>query len=991
MKHVLLTIFLTLSLNAYSVTINGISYDLNFSSKIATVTGSTLQNVVVPATIVYDDITFSVTSITANSFSNNTTIKSFKSTSIKSIEKSKVDSNDKSWDGDWRPPLGAFYNAANLEEVSMENLESIGAGAFYKAKKLKKIYVGNKLTSIGSLAFGDCTSLSYIVLPQSISSVYIYSLYHASYKYSSFYGSPQLKIICLNNWFNTGSSDQTIYPSSFFSFSGNTFTYNGEKPKVDYTFNGIGCGFQPTKIDVSDLIATAGRHTENLHCTFANDDMSFNVGIPYTYTINPVTLKAKVNDASRLYGDSDPQFSSSYTGFVNNEDERVITSHGSYQSTATRQSNVGTYTIKQSGATAQNYVFEYEDGTLTVNKAPLKMTANDKTMTYGSSLPTFDAKYDGLKNNETQPTWNVKPTFNTKASQSSRVGRYPITISNADAKNYQLTVYDGNLTVEKADLTVGVENKSRDYGDANPEFTLYYSGLRNNEKVPEWVQSPTIETKANRQSPVGTYTVSIGNASAANYNIKPIAGVLTINKAPLQVTPKNTTRKYGEENPRFELSYLGLKNNESAPEWTTTPIITTNATKLSSVGDYSIQVNTAEAKNYKLEKKTGTLTITKAPLTAMWVKNYTRKYGETNPKFELSYTGLVNNESAPLWTEFPVISTVATAISDVGEYAITVKGGEMRNYEIDKITPGVLTVTPAPLRVSAMNTSRLYFEDNPPLTYSCYGFAGNDNESVFINKPQLRTEAKKNSKTGVYPITISGASTKNYTLSYNPGELTIMKRELTVSTKDYTRAYGEENPEFELSYRGFVNNENEDVLLVKPKAMTVAKPDTDTGIYDITIGNGAAENYDFNYLGAKLTIEKAYQTLTWNQDLSVINQYDQVELLATASSGLDVTYTVEGAPICNVVRIGKKQYLDCFGEGEAVIIACQEGNKNFWQSTKSYKSIVIKSATGIIQANAEAGKSVKIYDAAGNRISKLQKGVNIIIMSDGTTKKVMVK
>ena len=887
--------------------------------------------------------------------------------------------------------MGAFYNAANLEEVSMENLESIGAGAFYKAKKLKKIYVGNKLTSIGSLAFGDCTSLSYIVLPQSISSVYIYSLYHASYKYSSFYGSPQLKIICLNNWFNTGSSDQTIYPSSFFSFSGNTFTYNGEKPKVDYTFNGIGCGFQPTKIDVSDLIATAGRHTENLHCTFANDDMSFNVGIPYTYTINPVTLKAKVNDASRLYGDSDPQFSSSYTGFVNNEDERVITSHGSYQSTATRQSNVGTYTIKQSGATAQNYVFEYEDGTLTVNKAPLKMTANDKTMTYGSSLPTFDAKYDGLKNNETQPTWNVKPTFNTKASQSSRVGRYPITISNADAKNYQLTVYDGNLTVEKADLTVGVENKSRDYGDANPEFTLYYSGLRNNEKVPEWVQSPTIETKANRQSPVGTYTVSIGNASAANYNIKPIAGVLTINKAPLQVTPKNTTRKYGEENPRFELSYLGLKNNESAPEWTTTPIITTNATKLSSVGDYSIQVNTAEAKNYKLEKKTGTLTITKAPLTAMWVKNYTRKYGETNPKFELSYTGLVNNESAPLWTEFPVISTVATAISDVGEYAITVKGGEMRNYEIDKITPGVLTVTPAPLRVSAMNTSRLYFEDNPPLTYSCYGFAGNDNESVFINKPQLRTEAKKNSKTGVYPITISGASTKNYTLSYNPGELTIMKRELTVSTKDYTRAYGEENPEFELSYRGFVNNENEDVLLVKPKAMTVAKPDTDTGIYDITIGNGAAENYDFNYLGAKLTIEKAYQTLTWNQDLSVINQYDQVELLATASSGLDVTYTVEGAPICNVVRIGKKQYLDCFGEGEAVIIACQEGNKNFWQSTKSYKSIVIKSATGIIQANAEAGKSVKIYDAAGNRISKLQKGVNIIIMSDGTTKKVMVK
>ena len=45
----------------------------------------------------------------------------------------------------------------------------------------------------------------------------------------------------------------------------------------------------------------------------------------------------------------------------------------------------------------------------------------------------------------------------------------------------------------------------------------------------------------------------------------------------------------------------------------------------------------------------------------------------------------------------------------------------------------------------------------------------------------------------------------------------------------------------------------------------------------------------------------------------------------------------------------------------------------------------------VVTSNSEAGKSVKIYDVAGNRISKLQKGVNIIIMSDGTTKKVMVK
>ena len=44
-----------------------------------------------------------------------------------------------------------------------------------------------------------------------------------------------------------------------------------------------------------------------------------------------------------------------------------------------------------------------------------------------------------------------------------------------------------------------------------------------------------------------------------------------------------------------------------------------------------------------------------------------------------------------------------------------------------------------------------------------------------------------------------------------------------------------------------------------------------------------------------------------------------------------MNYQIEGAGVCSVMMIGRKQYLDCFGEGEAVIIATQEGNKNYWQ------------------------------------------------------------
>ena len=937
-----LAFYFLMSLNAFSVTISGIDYSLNNSTRTASVAGSSLEDVVVPETIVYDDITYEVTAIAVCAFQNKSTLKTIK--------------------------------------ISNSVL-SIGSSAFENCKYLEKVYLSNTLLRIDSYAFYGCTKINYIVIPNTINFL----------STNAFQGcSATLRIICLREGFSTGKPSQTIYPSSFFTFNGNTYDYNGKRPDITYSFNGIGNGFQPTNVDMGDLSVTAGNHTEYLHCTFANDDMSFNVDIPYTYTINPAKLTAKVKDASRLYGDGNPQFSSEYSGFVNNEDATVVTSNGSYTTTATEKSDVGTYAIKQSGATAQNYVFDYEDGTLTVNKAPLTMTANDKTMTYGSSIPVFDISSEGLKNNETQPAWVTKPALSSTVTPTSNAGTYPITISNASAKNYDLTIHNGTLTIGKAELTAKVDNKSRLYGDANPEFTLTYTGLKHNETVPAWEQEPTFETTATTQSNVGNYPVSLKNAVAVNYNITPVEGTLTVNKAPLKVTPKDCTRKYGEQNPQFELNYEGLKNSENQPEWTEEPVITTNATAGSSVGEYAITVKSAEARNYTLEKGSGTLTVTKAPVTIK-LQDATRKYGTANPNFEMAYTGLIDGETTPAWTTYPTITTTAKEKSDVGDYPITAEGGGLKNYEFEGITPGMLSVTPASLVVRAQNASKSYFEENPMLSYLCTGFVQGDNTDLFTVKPQLSTTATLQSPVGIYSIEVGGGEIKNYQVSYVKGQLTVDKRTLTVSTNDYTRAYGEENPEFELTYKGFVNNEDENVLMAKPKASTVADKNTDTGVYDITIANGVAENYAFNYVGGKLTIEKAYQTLTWDQNLTGINLYDQVELTAKASSGLEVQYTLEPNSVCSLVKIGRKQYLDCFAEGEAVLIAQQEGNNNYWQTTKMYKPVRIGGDSGIDAIQIELDPSARIYNAQGKRIPTLQHGLNIIRMGDGTIKKVMVK
>lgn len=730
--------FISAKIAAVEVNVGFLKYSLEGNT--ATVVGydeaELPSHLVIPEKIYYNNLEFTVTEIGKRAFMDCQILESIElPSSVKKIQGSSYTDRG-----------GSFSNCSNLKSVCLRGIEYIRDYAFRKCVNLRYVDFGNQLKSIGRGAFSYCSSLTYLVFPATLSEIFYSPNFDNDDHSFNECSLIQSVIFIGNKTITTGLSNIKIYhPGDFVTWNVSIFSYSGSSPLLDYS-NNLPSGFHPISYNSDILKKTVGTYSSDIPFTFANNDMSFDVEIPFTYTINPATLKAKVDNVSREYGDNNPQFSSTYTGFVNNEDASVLTSHGTYSTTATAKSDVGNYTIKQTGATAQNYVFEYEDGTLTVNKAPLTMTANDKTITYGSEIPILDANYEGLKNNETKPKWVSEPTITTTATADSNVGNYPIEIGNGEATNYKLTTNNGKLTINKAELIIKADSKNKLYCELNPELTC-------------------------------------------------------------------------------------------------------------------------------------------------------------------SYTGFVKKET----------------------------------------------------------------------------------EAVLSVEPQLSTKATTNSTVGLYPIEVSGAEATNYSISYQNAELTIKKRELSVTAQNYTRAYGEENPSFELSYTGFVNNEDENVLISKPKATTEATPTTDVGVYDITIANGVAENYDFIYTNGKLTIEKAHQTLTWEQDLSEVNQYDQIELTAIASSGLEVTYTVEGNQICSITKIGKKQYLDCTGEGETVIVAIQEGNKNYWQSTKVYKPIVIKSSSGINSVMFDIDDDTKIFDISGNQINKLQKGVNILKMSNGKTKKVFVK
>ena len=160
---------------------------------------------------------------------------------------------------------------------------------------------------------------------------------------------------------------------------------------------------------------------------------------------------------------------------------------------------------------------------------------------------------------------------------------------------------------EPDDVTITAKSYTIAYGDAIPtlEYTTKGAALKG---------TPTLTCDATSASPVGTYDIKVGMGSVTNEKVSLVDGTLTITKAPLTISAGNYTKKLGEENPTFTPTYKGFKNNETEAVLTKQPTVTTTATKDSPAGTYDVTVSGAEAQNYEITYKNGTLTIETRPI-----------------------------------------------------------------------------------------------------------------------------------------------------------------------------------------------------------------------------------------------------------------------------------------------------------------------------------------------------------------------------------------
>ncbi|MGE0393089.1 MAG: MBG domain-containing protein [Vicinamibacterales bacterium] len=359
-----------------------------------------------------------------------------------------------------------------------------------------------------------------------------------------------------------------------------------------------------------------------------------------TLTVRPRVLTYTANPATRTYGEPNPAFSGSVTGFVGIDTvQNATTGSARFTTSAVSGSRPGRYEIVGSGLTANNgnYVFEQAVGNftaLTVDPAPLTVSIDTLTRTYGSPNPAFNVTFSGLRNGD-RP--DEVFTFGTSATTESPVGRYPIVISaeGPAARNYHLTaVTPGEIVVTPAPLDVFITPISWTYGDELRPFPVAVvlgTVLGQSPGTAVRLNNPTT-----RQSPAGTYTVGV-DLLTANYEIRSLTGgTITINPRPLTVVGGRVERQQFEPLTSGPVTLVGVNDFDQSAAMAYFTVAVPGVPAKTPPGTYSWTPAPADGatfdrlSSYIVTYEPGTLTIVPNPFATTITSSLTAIPNELN-------------------------------------------------------------------------------------------------------------------------------------------------------------------------------------------------------------------------------------------------------------------------------------------------------------------------------------------------------------------------
>ena len=264
----------------------------------------------------------------------------------------------------------------------------------------------------------------------------------------------------------------------------------------------------------------------------------------------------------------------------------------------------------------------------------------------------------------------------------------------------------------------------------------------------------------------------------------------TITPATLTVTAYAETKVYGQADPALIYVATGFQLSDTAGS-----VLTGGLTRASgeNAGTYAItQGSLAADSEYTISFIGDTLTITPATLTVT-ADAQTKVYGQADPVLSYTPSGTLYYDDTYAVITGMALSTVTGAAATAGTHTITASGGTAANYAITDVN-GTLTVSQAPLTVTADNQTKVYGAADPALTYTPSGTLYYDDTYAVITGVALSTATGAAATAGTHAITASGGVAANYAITDAAGILTVSPATLTVTANNLTRLRARPTP-----------------------------------------------------------------------------------------------------------------------------------------------------------------------------------------------------
>jgi hypothetical protein len=651
-----------------------------------------------------------------------------------------------------------------------------------------------------------------------------------------------------------------------------TVTYGGVAPTITPIYAGLENGDSapataPGCSSPVDSSTPAGSYTSS--CSGAADP---NYTISYLHgsvTVKPAALTITASSPTMTYGGSVPAITAGYSGFIPGDGTASLTTLPECYTTATSSSAVASApaTICY-GASDPNYTITYTKGAVTVDRAPLTITAASTSMTYGSTPPAVTPNYSGFVNNDNASDLTTQPTCSTTASSATPAGTLSSanSCSGASAANYTIEYLNGSVTVNPAPLTVYVTG-SQSYGGTPSYAIAGYSGFEHGDGSSVLSGTLTCSTTVTSTTVPGTYYFMIDNCgglSAANYTVGYGDDGFTVAPATLTITASSPTMSYGGAAPTVSASYSGFLPGQNATSLSAQPTCYTTATSSSAVGSSPVTAcNGADDPNYRIVYVDGSVTVNPVALQ-ITASSPTMTYGGAVPAITPSYSGFVNNDNASDLTTQPTCSTTATSSSAAGSAQTTsCTGASDANYTIS-YSGGTTTIEQAALTVEVSGSET--YGGTPSFHIAGYsGFAAGDSSSS-LSGSLGGCATSAGAAAGSFSGTISGCgglSDPNYAISYADDGFTVNPAALQITASSATMTYGAAAPAVTASYSGLVHGDSPSSLTIGPSCTTTATSSSPAGSAQTTSCAGAYDpNYEISYVAGSVTVHQAALEIT---------------------------------------------------------------------------------------------------------------------------------